>query len=101
MTTPAYFVFQLTNVHTPEGMQPYLEKVQATLVPFNGQPVVLGGTLEVFEGQAPQGNLVMVRFNTMEDARNWYNSADYQSIIGYRHASAECNAFLLSGLPVS
>jgi uncharacterized protein (DUF1330 family) len=98
MTTPAYFVFQLTNVHTPEGMQPYLAKVQDTLIPFNGQPVVLGGTLELFEGQTPRGNLVIVRFDTMENARNWYHSAGYQSIIGYRHASAECDAFLLSGL---
>ena len=99
MEKPAYFVFNV-KVMNPEGMKPYQEKVLATVTAFNGVPVVAGGAIEVREGEAPKGRTIIVRFNSMADARAWYDSPAYQAIIGYRIASAECSAYLLEGIAI-
>lgn len=97
MTQPAYFVFDVT-IHTPEGMKPYLAQVENTLQPFGGKRLVLGGTLEPVEGKAPAGRIVILQFPSMQQAHAWHDSAAYQAIIGYRHASATTHAYLAEGI---
>ncbi|MBV8047563.1 MAG: DUF1330 domain-containing protein [Paludibacterium sp.] len=97
MSQPAYFVFQAT-INDVEGMKPYQQRVHGTLQAYRGTVVVAGGAVESREGAAPQGKIFIVRFDSMADARAWYDSPDYQAIIGYRLAAAECIAFLLEGV---
>jgi uncharacterized protein (DUF1330 family) len=44
-----------------------------------------------------------VEFESVEAARSWYNSAEYQAVAGLRHAAAESNAVIIGGfeMPVS
>lgn len=97
MNSPAYFVFQV-QIKDAEGMKPYQEKVLSTVLAYHGTTVVAGGEIETREGPAQQGKIFIVRFNSMEQGRAWYDSPEYQAIIRHRHASAECNAFLLQGI---
>lgn len=97
MPTPAYFIFD-AKIHDPAGMQPYQAKVADTYHRYGGQLLVLGGQTEVHEGLAPQGVLVILQFPSMEQARAWHDSADYQAIIGYRLAAATTHAWLVEGL---
>jgi uncharacterized protein (DUF1330 family) len=97
MTSPAYFFFQV-QINDAEGMKPYQEKVLATVLANHGTTVVAGGAIETREGSDPQGKIFIVRFDSTAQAHAWYDSPDYQAIIGHRHASAECNAFVLEGI---
>lgn len=100
MSHPAYFVFNVTAIHNPEGMKPYLEKVQSTIAAHRGTMLIGGGEVESFEGNPARGKFFVLRFDSMAAAKAWYQSPDYQAIIGHRHASASGHAVLLEGLPL-
>lgn len=97
MSKPAYFIFE-ADIRDAEGMKPYLAKVGATLEPFPVQFLVNGDELESLEGEPPVGKIVMLRFDSMEAARNWYNSPAYREILPHRLRSANNRAYLVEGL---
>lgn len=94
---PAFFIFD-SKITNKEILTPYLEKVEASYKAFGGKLIVRGGELKVFEGAAPQGNIVILQFDNMEKAKAWYESDSYQAIISYRHAGAQANGWLVEGL---
>lgn len=98
MNTPAYFVFNVTAIHDPQGMLPYQAAVLETISAHHGSVLVGGGAVDSVEGESV-GKYFIVRFDSMAAARAWYVSPAYQHIIGHRHASASCQAVLLAGLP--
>lgn len=97
MSKPAYFVFD-TTIKDPDRFKPYLGKVEATVEAFGGKRLVLGGEIHSVEGAAPKGVLVILQFPDVATASSWYNSAEYQEIIGHRLAAADCDAYLVEGL---
>ena len=48
-----------------------------------------GGAVEVREGSAAIGRLVVLEFPSVEAARTFYDSPDYQAIVPIRQANAE------------
>lgn len=97
MSKPAYFILEI-DIHDPEAMKPYLESAGATLAPFASVPLVHGGTLDALEGTAPQGKVVMLRFESLEKARDWYGSPAYRALLPYRLNAAHNRAYLVEGL---
>lgn len=51
-----------------------MQGVESTYHAFGGQLLVLGGQLEVVEGDEPLGNLVILQFPDREAAGGWYAS---------------------------
>lgn len=100
MSQAAYFVFHVTAIHDLAGMKPYQDKVLDTVTAHHGTLIVGGGEVETVEGPAAEGKFFVVRFDSMDAARAWYHSPEYQAILGYRRASATCQAVLLAGLPL-
>jgi Uncharacterized conserved protein len=94
---PAFFIFD-SKITNKEVLTPYVEKVKATYKSFGGKLIVQGGELTTFEGSAPQGIIVILRFDNMEKAKAWYESDSYQEIISYRHAGSQANGWLVEGL---
>lgn len=97
MSKPAYFILEI-DVTDPEGMKPYLAGAGATLVPFASTPVVNGGAIDTLEGEAPQGKVVMLRFDSIEKARGWYASPAYRELLPHRLSAARNRAYLVEGL---
>ena len=96
MNKPAFFIFD-ARIHHPEAMQPYQQRVAATWKAFGGKLLVLGAA-ETVEGASPNGTLAMLQFASIDDARAWYASVDYQEILPYRHAAAQTNGWLVEGI---
>lgn len=99
MTKPAYFIIDV-NVHHPEGIKPYSEKVADTYKAYGGKLLVYRGEAERLEGVVPSGRIVILQFDSIEKARAWHESPEYQAIIKYREAAAKSNAFLVEGLDI-
>lgn len=97
MANPVYFVIDV-KINDPEGIKPYQARVEETFKAFGGKRIVAGGKVDVLEGNAPQGKIVIVQFPCMEQAHAWHESRVYQAIIGYRHAAAESHAYLVEGV---
>lgn len=62
------------------------------------KPLVVYGALETLEGPPAEG-VVMLEFPTIEDAKAWYNSPEYQAAIPHRKKGADYRAILVQGLP--
>jgi uncharacterized protein (DUF1330 family) len=97
MSKPAYFILEI-DIHDAEGMKPYLAGAGATLTPFASAPLVNGGTLDPVEGEAPQGKIVMLRFDSLELARAWYASPEYHELLPHRLRAAHNRAYFVEGL---
>jgi reactive intermediate/imine deaminase len=69
-------------IPNPEGLE-YLEKVEATFLPYGGKWLVLGQHDEVLEGAWP-GSVVLMEFPDRDAANAWYNSPAYQEILHLR-----------------
>ena len=53
---------------------------------------------QVLEGDWHGTQTVVLEFDSVEAARAWYESEDYQAIIGRRHDAADSHAVILTGL---
>lgn len=73
----------------------YVEKALPTIIESGGKPLVIQDDPEVIEGQWHGPRTVILEFESVEAARSWYNSADYQAVVGERHAAAEANAVIV------
>ncbi len=80
---PAYLIADVETLDQ-EGMQYYRRRVGATLEPYGGKFVVRGGRCQVLEGDWETSGLVLIEFPSIEQARQWYDSPEYQKIIPMR-----------------
>lgn len=96
----AYLInhLRIPNGIPKEANLAYLEKVEATFLPFGGKWLVLDGQVEVIEGEWP-GSVVLMEFPSMDAAKTWYRSPEYQSILRLRTDNAISDLILVD--PVS
>ncbi|NDZ18959.1 DUF1330 domain-containing protein [Variovorax sp. WS11] len=93
----AYVIFIREQTHDQRELDIYSEKMGDMLA---GLPVTVlsaYGRMEVFEGDAPEG-VVLVSFPTLEQAKAWYHGDAYQAVVGHRHKGATYRGFVVEGL---
>ena len=71
----------------------------AIIAKFGGKPVALDEETESIEGSWPFTRTIILEFPTKDLARSWYDSDEYQAVVGFRHRAAETNIVLVSSLP--
>jgi uncharacterized protein (DUF1330 family) len=86
------------QVTDPPAFQAYAAKVPDTLKPYNARYLVRGKA-EAKEGEPPQGNFVMLVFDTLADAEKWYSTPPYQPLIAEREKAAKSRVYIVEGLP--
>lgn len=65
--------------------------------PTGMKPLVVYGKMEAFEGEAPDG-IVVLAFPDSQSAREWYYSEDYQSRVPFRQKAAPYRAVMVEGI---
>jgi uncharacterized protein (DUF1330 family) len=95
-TLPAFYISEF-EVTDSEGMKPYSARVASTFEPFGGRYIVRGGQITPLEGEAPQGRIVVIAFESMEKAQAWYDSPAYQELKPIRHKAATSRVFIVEG----
>lgn len=98
-TAPVYLISEADAITDLTAIKKYGEKVPETLAPFNGHYhfVVAGGKAQSLDGEAPQG-IVVIAFDSVEQARGWYDSPAYQAIKPIRQSATKGRMFLVEGL---
>lgn len=66
---------------------------------FSGQLVAADDDVEVVEGRWPHDRTVIIEFPSKDLARAWYESDEYQAVVGLRHDAATSTLVLVSGYP--
>ncbi|RCG31683.1 DUF1330 domain-containing protein [Sphaerisporangium album] len=93
----AYAVAHLRDVEVGPEIVEYLEKIDATLAPFEGRFLIHGGDREVLEGSWP-GALIVIEFPDRERAGGWYRSEAYQRILHLRTDNSIGDTMLVDGV---
>jgi uncharacterized protein (DUF1330 family) len=93
----AYGVGILNHVETGPAIVEYLERIDATLAPYEGHFIVHGGEPQMLEGSNP-GAMIVIEFPDARRARDWYESADYQAILPLRSEHSESTIFIIDGV---
>ena len=93
---PKGYIIITEDVKDPAGMVEYAKAAGkamagATLLSFDQKPVVLEGTWHGTQ-------TVLLEFESVEAARAWYDSEEYQAAVGLRQAAADCNGVIISGM---
>jgi uncharacterized protein (DUF1330 family) len=97
--------YLINHLRTPGGVPKpaaldYLEKVEATFLPYGGKWLVLDAQVEVIEGAWP-GSAVLMEFPDMDTAKRWYHSDEYQAIVRQRTDNAINDLILVEPVATS
>lgn len=94
----AYAIVEL-EITDMEAMGPYLEAVPGTIEAHGGRYLVRAGETEVVEGGIGQYPVkVILEFPSMETAKGWYESEEYQAILAYRTENSKANFIWVEGV---
>jgi uncharacterized protein (DUF1330 family) len=92
---PGYVVAEV-DVTDPATFQKYAAKAPGTIEQYGGHYVIRGGKSDSIEGDAPK-RFVVIQFDSMEKAKAWEDSPEYDAIKPIRHSSAKSRVFIIEG----
>lgn len=98
---PRAFYISEFVVTDREGIKPYSAQVESTFRPFGGRYIVRGGNINMLEGDGPKGGMVVIEFDTKEQAQAWYDSPAYRKIMPIRHKTATSRVYIVEGTVTS
>ena len=82
-----------------EGMRAYGRRVGATIEQYGGTYLVRGGVGEIIEeGDWHPRRLVILKFESVEQAKRWYHSEEYTAIKAIRHKAAHTQLIMVPGI---
>ncbi len=93
---PAYVVAEV-EVTEPAVYEEYRKLVPATIAKYGGRFLVRGGAVETKEGGWQPKRLVVLEFDSMEQARKWYHSPEYAPALALRAKAARSKVLLVEG----
>jgi uncharacterized protein (DUF1330 family) len=93
----AYIVLDIT-VHDPEIYEEYKKHSGATVEKYNGTFIVRGGTVEGLEGEWNPQRVVIIAFETAEQAKKWWDSEEYRAPKAIRNKASVSRSLLVQGV---
>ena len=97
MKTPLAYVIAEVEVTDPATFKQYADKAAGTIAAHDGRYIVRSGKTISLEGDAPK-RFIVIQFESMEKAKAWEDSPDYEAIKPIRHSSAKSRVFIAEGV---
>ena len=94
---PAYVLADV-DITDPACWEDYRSKVGATITQYGGKVLIRNDNAQVLEGDLAPHLLVVVEFPTLDQAKRWYNSAEYKPLLALRKQAANTQVVLVEGL---
>jgi uncharacterized protein (DUF1330 family) len=88
-----YFIAQYV-VNDPAKYGEYSQGAGPTLAQYGGELVAFDVAAETIEGTPPGPQTVIIKFESADKAKAWYNSKEYQAVVGKRLAATSGFAVL-------
>ncbi len=89
----AYFIAQYV-VNDADLYREYQGGAGPAVAKYGGEVVVFDVAAASMEGEPPGPQSVVLKFESAEQAQAWYNSEEYQAVVGKRLAATEGFAVL-------
>jgi uncharacterized protein (DUF1330 family) len=93
---PAYVIVEVRVTH-PEPYAGYRDLATASVARHGGRFLVRGGAVTPLEGDWQPERLVVLEFPSVDAARSWYESDDYQEALKVRLANSVGKAVIVEG----
>ncbi len=93
----AAYLVALLKINDLKEMDIYRAGVHDTIDKHKGEIIVSNENAEVIEGEWPYTKTVVIRFPSMEAAKRWYESPEYQEVVQHRFRAAETNLIFIEG----
>lgn len=92
----AYIIVSI-DVKDRETYARYIEMAPSSLKAYGGKYIVRAGATEVLEGDWQPKRLVVLQFDTMEQAKAWWSSDEYHDAKLLRQSAAHTQMLLADG----
>jgi uncharacterized protein (DUF1330 family) len=93
----AYVIVDI-NVTDPVRYEDYKRLAAPTVGLYGGKYIARGGKTETLEGDWSPTRLVILQFDSSEQAKNWLNSTEYSEARSLRHETATSNMVVIDGV---
>jgi uncharacterized protein (DUF1330 family) len=94
----AGYIIARINVTDPEKYKDYTAVTPGLIAKYGGHFIVRGGEAVTLEGPEETGRMVVIEFDSPEQARTFYDSDDYQAAIGLRTAASTGQIIMVAGV---
>ena len=92
----AYLIADV-EVTDPAAYDQYRQLVSSTVDAYGGKYLVRGGPFDKLEGGWTPNRLVVLEFESVERAKQWYESEEYKPVREIRHKAAISNVLIVEG----
>ena len=93
----AYVIFDI-NVTDPVRYEEYKKLAAPTVELYGGKYLARGGKTETLEGDWSPSRLVILQFDSVEQAKSWVNSPEYSGPRRIRHETARSQVIVVEGV---
>ncbi|MGE5386894.1 MAG: DUF1330 domain-containing protein [Betaproteobacteria bacterium] len=97
MSAKGYLIAE-AKVTDPVVYEHYKALAEVAIAGHGGRYLVRGGAAEILEGGWSPRRLVVVEFESVEQAKTFYQSAAYRAAREARAGAAEMNMMVVSGI---
>jgi uncharacterized protein (DUF1330 family) len=92
----AYVIVQV-EVTDWERFREYLQETPRVMAMYGGRYLARGGETAALEGDGRDRRVVLIEFPSLQRAREWYQSEEYQQIVPLRKGAAEGTIIAIEG----
>lgn len=92
------YVLAFIDVEDPTNYSLYAAGVPATIAANGGRYLVRNGKKEVLEGALPADRVVMLEFPSVDQAKAWYESEEYQALLPIRKSASKGALLIVEGI---
>ena len=96
---PVYTVFEIDVTNVEAYTKEYAPLAQASIRKSGGKQLAGGQKVTSLEGAPPKPRVTIHRWDSLEQAQAWFNSADYRAARKIGDKYATFRAFAVEGLP--
>ena len=93
----AAYLIARVHVTNPEAYEGYKELAAEAIAKYDGRYLARGGRTETLEGSEETARVVIVAFTTLEQAKKFYDSPEYQEAKAAREGAATGHFVVVEG----
>ena len=92
------YVIANVDIRDPATYAEYIKLTPVTIASFGGRFIARGGKSERLEGEMPANRIVILKFDTYEQAKAWYDSEGYRAARAVRQSASIGTLILVDGV---
>ena len=93
----AYVIVEI-EIIDPVGFEEYKKRVVPIVEKYGGKYIAVSDRVETLEGDWKPKRIVVLQFESMERAKEWYNCEEYREPHEIRRHTARTNMVLVEGM---